>query len=346
MNKKKINELKEKFGLKGDNIVNNLTKPPSKDKGFNIPTTHVLEKNNTHQIDLLHLPNDNGYKYCVVVVDLNTKLIGAEAIKNKTSETVYKAVQSIYKKSKYLELPMYIEIDQGSEFKDTFKTEFLKLGVVLKYKRTGRHRSQAMVEAVNGVLGKALNKLMLSTELETGEESTEWKDDLQELVDLINSVRIENSIKRNKRLEIKTPICSGDSCNLLTIGQKVRVILEEPKNINDKKLHGNFRSGDLRWEKTPRTVTQILLKPAQPPLYLVSGINNAAYTKNQLQVYNDDEKSPPQNAIKKYVVEKLLDVRKFKNSIQYLVKWKGYDDTTWENKENLPDQFIKAFKKT
>ncbi|XP_046447724.1 chromobox protein homolog 1-like [Daphnia pulex] len=42
-------------------------------------------------------------------------------------------------------------------------------------------------------------------------------------------------------------------------------------------------------------------------------------------------------AAEKYVVEKVVDERKMKGTTQYLLKWKGYDDSdnTWEEEENM-----------
>ncbi|XP_046637343.1 chromobox protein homolog 1-like [Daphnia pulicaria] len=42
-------------------------------------------------------------------------------------------------------------------------------------------------------------------------------------------------------------------------------------------------------------------------------------------------------AAEKYVVEKVVDKRKTKGTTQYLLKWKGYDDSdnTWEEEENM-----------
>jgi len=347
-----MDKLREKFGFKvkdkPNNIVNNVVRVPIKDHGVNIPMTNVFKKNNTHQIDLLYMPHDRGYKYIVVIVDLATRLVGAMAVKSKTSKAVLEAVKSIYSKSKYLEQPIFIEVDAGAEFKDEFKKYFVDKGVVIKYKRTGRHRSQAVVEATNGVIGNALNNMMLATELETNEVSTEWVDDLNDLIRLINSDRVKKTLLRNKRAEMDEPVCNGDSCKLLNVGDKVRVILDEPRNIENKKLHGRFRMGDIRWEIEPRTITQVVLNPSQPPMYLVSGIKNASYTKNQLQLVKDGEAKPPQSAIKKYVVEKLLEKRNNKGRVQYLVKWQGYknSDSTWEYKNNIPPQFIKEFETT
>ena len=342
-----MDNLKIKYGFKNkgeaSNIVQNLTQVPKKDNKNNTPHTENYKQNNTHQIDLLMLPNDDGYKYAVVVVDLMSGMIGAEAIKNKQSSTVLKALQDIYKKSKYLDYPVFLECDSGSEFKGEFKEHLQKKGVMIKYKRTGRHRSQSTVETVNYVIGKAMNKLMLATEIETNEVSREWRDNLNELVGLINSMRVEKSLLRTKTPSLCLR-CSGDSCKLLDIGTMVRVILEEPRDVTNKKLHGTFRAGDVRWEKEPRKIIQYSLRPSQPPMYIIEGIKNVAYTRNQLQVVDDDEKPAPKEAIKKYVVEKLLKKRTRKGVVEYLVKWKNHEDQTWEKADGLPIQFVNKFK--
>ncbi|KAK4025420.1 chromobox protein homolog 1 [Daphnia magna] len=43
------------------------------------------------------------------------------------------------------------------------------------------------------------------------------------------------------------------------------------------------------------------------------------------------------NVEEKYVVEKVVDKRKRKGAVQYLLKWKGYDESenTWEQAENM-----------
>jgi len=56
-----------------------LYKRPQRDKGANAPSyNNTYSKDVDHQADLLFLPNDNGYRYALVVTDLATRLSDAE----------------------------------------------------------------------------------------------------------------------------------------------------------------------------------------------------------------------------------------------------------------------------
>ena len=144
--------------------------------------------------------------------------------------------------------------------------------------------------------------------------------------------------------------CKGRSYKLLKYGTQVRVVLDYPKDIKGKRLYGKFRKSDMRWERTPRKITKIVLKAGQPPLYKVSGIGNALYTREQLHVYDKDEIKPKSKKKKqnkqdllpdKYIVEKIVKRTKKKENgktkVYYTVKWKGYPSSknTEEPRANL-----------
>ena len=68
------------------------------------------------------------------------------------------------------------------------------------------------------------------------------------------------------------------------------------------------------------------------------------------------QKQPPPVEVEgqeEYKVEQILDSRFYRNGLQYLVKWKGYDDTenSWEPEANLDnaqeaiDDYYKAHPK-
>ena len=360
MNKERIIFLKAKYGFKtkqdDKTITEYLLEVPKKEKKLETPTTDVFERNNTHQIDLLYLPDDKGYKYALVCVDLAyPRYIGVEKLKNKKPEAVKTALLEIYKKyKKYLKLPDILECDMGSEFKGDFMEYFNKKGLYIRYKKTGRHRQQACVEAVNGVLVHYLFYNMLSNEihLESKEIVGDWIDNIDELVELLNYLKSDmpkEQIKNDKRSKLsdggKWIVTTKNNNILLPVDTKVRVILDEPRNIQGDKQHGKFRKGDIRWDPKVREIEEWSLRPNQPPLYLIDGINNVAYTKDQLQVVNDNEKPPREEAITHHIVEKLLDKRKYKGKIQYLVKFKNIKVPSWEYVAGLPKDKVQAFKK-
>ena len=144
--KREVSKYKKLFaelGLiedeKEDQLIINLLKVPKRDNKQDTPHTYNPEKNSTHQLDLLFLPTDNGYKYALVVVDLATGATDAEPLKTKAGKEVLKALESIYKR-KYLKLPQLEEVDAGTEFMGDFKRHFSKKKVEIRKKESGRHR--------------------------------------------------------------------------------------------------------------------------------------------------------------------------------------------------------------
>ena len=58
-----------------------------------------------------------------------------------------------------------------------------------------------------------------------------------------------------------------------------------------------------------------------------------------------DDFEVAQNKEAEYVVEKLVDRKRVKNGVSYLVKWENYgmDDCTWEDGTALPADMIKKY---
>jgi hypothetical protein len=343
-------------GKKKNNIIDNLYKVPIKDRGVNAPTFRPTKDGLTVQSDLLFLPNDNGFKYALVCVDNGSRAVDAEPIKNKDSNTVLKAFKEIFKR-KYVKQPTYrLEVDNGTDFKGSVKNYFENAGVYVRVAKTGRSRQQAIVERTNQILGTLLLKRQTAQELITGKDSVEWVEDLRKIIPLLNKHIKKRRIRITQYQLTNEPLGSGDSLNMLSIGDTVRVALDHPINpASGARIHGKFRSSDIRWNPTKRVIKQIILKPNQVVLYLLDGnigkwkIEPVAYTKNQLQVVKVGEKMPDGEKVirgehSQYKVEKIIGKKYIKNKIYYLVKWVGYskDASTWEPRstlnEEIPDE--------
>jgi Integrase core domain len=265
-----------------------LLKAPKKDKGLNAPKFYGTKPNAVHQADLLFLPTDKGFKYLLVVVDVATKKIDALPLRTKSASTVKTAFVKIYN-GKVLKMPQRIEIDPGTEFKSQVADYFEDNDVFMRVGKPGRHRQQAIVERVNQSLGTAIFLIQLEKELKTGKNSRLWLHLYKPIIEQLNS-----KVKPIKpRLE--SPTCEGDSCNLLSQGDKVLVALDEPKDVEGKKLIGKFRSTDMKYDLKIRIIKEIIIKPNFPPMYLLDGksgdnkVDPTAYTKNQLMMLTTDD---------------------------------------------------------
>jgi len=310
-----------------NDMLKNLYLIPSRDKGPNAPHYPQFKPGFYHQADILYLPEDNGYKYALVVVDCGTKIVDARPLKTKEPKDVLKAFKSIYK-GKYLKPPSnVIGLDNGTEFKGVVREYFENtLKIHIKFAKPDRHKQQAIVENKNKQIGKLLFMRMTAEELQTGNVSKQWVDYLPSVIDIINE-KIKNKnkklVKKKENLKFQ---CSGDACDLIPQGTMVRVALDVPRNVYDmKKLHGRFRATDIRWDPKPRIVMGTLVQPGNPPLYLLDDGKGGtdyqvAYTKNQLQIIPKNEQKPKESDIlpikeddvEKWHVEKILGRKKLK----------------------------------
>ena len=349
-------EILKAFGViqsKTENSkVRNLMKPIKKDKGVNMPKFLSLTPNLVNQADILYMPKDEktGDKYALVVVDVHNRYMDIKPLKNRTATTVLKNIKEIYKTSKLLKQPKIIQVDSGSEFKGPFKEWAKKSKIYLKVGITGRHRQQAIVENKNMLIGKLLFMRMNAEELKTGVKSNDWVQYLPTLLRVYNKKMKEKLKSRPTTKTFKKvilPVCKGNSCELLDVGQKVRIPLDEPRDIiTKKKLHGKFRAGDIKWNPKVYKISDVFINPGQPPMYRVKGKKNVAYTRNQIQLYKENETET--KAQTKYVVDKIIRKFKKKGLVYYEIKWKGYKKTSEEPRKELMKTIpllIKKFEK-
>jgi hypothetical protein len=357
-----MNDFYKFFGLsnvpkdfKDKQEVNNIYKTPKKDKRLEVPRFYNFETNNTHQMDILYMPEDTGYKYVLVIVDVGSRYVDAEPLKKIDSKEVVKAMNKIYKR-KVLSKPERIIVDSGSEFKSDFERELEAQEIALKKALPGRKRQVGIVEKYNGILAKVLFMRMASEELVTGEPSTEWVDDLPMVIRAMNN-KYGRTPKTEKELLKELNPMKDLKEDIIPLNTVVRVKLDEPKGITGERLHGRFRATDHRWSLEKYKVVDYIFDPIQPVLYKLDkkvGKNEGvAYTRNQLQVVQDDEEDPPYKDVVKskkerelYIIRDIIGHRKYKGKDQYLIWWKGFkkDESTWEYSNNILKEKINKFK--
>jgi hypothetical protein len=324
MVKNKINKILEELkvikNVDDNNEIVNLLKTPKKEPPKQMPHHRASSKNYTHNIDLLFLPEDQGFNYLLVVVDIGTKLTDAEPLKSKSSAEVRDALKKIYKR-KILSLPKVIQHDAGGEFEKDFHKHFSKITSIFKTV-AGRHRQNAVVEAKNKQFGAILNTKMLAEEMANEDTNKEWVDIIPQLVQKINKYFEQKPYKT----DIDKPIITNSvSENMLPIGTVVRYKLDNPVDyVAGSKLHGTFRTSDLRWSKTKHTITNVILNPDTPPLYQLDDNGKVAYTIYQLQVVKPDEIKPTSE---KFYAQEVLSEKKIKGKIFYEILWEDKSKT-------------------
>lgn len=363
-------KMMEKLGI--TTLANTSHKVPIKEKGDEIPHTNVYHKGSVHQADIIYLPHDKvgelTYKYALVVVDLATGLTDAEPLRGvheewkdkdvdkeeeRSAAVALEALLIIYKR-RTLNPPNRMETDPGAEFKGVFTAYLKSENIEHRFGKKGRHRQQAVVENRNHSLGLALNLRMAAIEEVTGQTSRDWVSTLPTFVKLFNDdIREKNALNKKKPVDPadKGPRCSKKGgCELLEVGTKVRVILEEPvDNVTGKQLHGKFKAGDKRWDSSHRKIYQQIIRPDMPVLYIVTKPDSekpekAAHTIQQLQVIGGAEKEIDARKLKIPVsnldrqVHSINGKKTVRGVVKYHVRWVGYaqkKDWSWEPRESL-----------
>lgn len=325
-----------------DEQLENLYIKPTKDKGVNAPKYPDFADNYYHQADLLFMPEDDDYNYALVVIDVGSRMMDARPIKNKQADEVLRAFKDIYK-GKILKPPTHvISVDSGHEFLGGVKSYFENdLKVTIKKGKPDRHTQQSIVERKNRDIALILFKRMVGEELQTGAVSKAW---VKQLPNAIKKINQKTASKKRKRTYDKPTdpnakiLCSGDACDIIEQGTKVRAMLDAPVNAYDgKKLHGKFRETDIRFAIKPRTVMKSLVVPGKTPMYLLDDSSgntdhSVAYTKNQLQIIPANEKKPDSRyivgtkskGVTRWTVDKLISRQTKNNRVYFSVKYVGF----------------------
>ena len=336
--------------LKNEELFNLYRRPP-KEKKSERPKVIAWKENSIQQSDLGEMPIDpKGYHYFLILVELSRCRVDGEPIKNKDAQSVLDAFKIIFKRGRINPPTDRLEVDSGKEFNNELvRNLFINtIGVLMRFGEPGRHRQQSFAERAIQEIEGPLFARMTAQEKLTGVTSVEWSEDFHDIVDKVD-IRWQREPPRMP----EGPPKVNKNTELLPEGTRVRVRLYDPISILGKKLHGKFRTGDIRWDPKIRIIKKLMLSPEQPPTYLLDGpqgrlkVSRCAYTRKELQVVPEHENSPPISVIRgkpsHYLAEKILGLRIRKGQLQYLVKWKHYPESeaTWEPADRIQEDVPK-----
>lgn len=261
-------------------LAKELTKTPKKDKGVDEPHIQGGKDNFIHQADILYLPSDRGFKYLLVVVDIASRLTDAIPLKNKTATSTLNAFKKIYSNDRVLSMPKRLDCDSGTEFKGKTKEWLNENSVYIRYGKKGRSQQQALAERRNQEIAEEILIHQLEKEIETNKINKSWISILPDILQRLNRIHKVNSTIDTKAYD---PLFKKKINDGFVKGDKVRIVLDEPHDYFGKKLHGNFRTGDIRFSTKIYVIDKVLIRPNYPVMYIVKGLEHVPYTYNQLQ---------------------------------------------------------------
>ena len=324
-------------------IDERFTRPVRKPKVFtkvkdNIPP---MEDYN-FMADLLMLPNDGGYKYLLVVVDLWTDEFDIEPLRTKTPKEVLKAMKKMFGRPHINKPYATMATDGGGEFKGVFSKYLYDESIYHKTARAGRHTQMGNVERLNRTLARLFNGYMNKKEMETGEVYRGWRDVLTEVRQMLNDYRRKPPLNP---FDYEYSLPNLTRKPKFKVGDIVYVQLDIPESATGKKQNTHtFREGDFRYDTTPRKVNAVYVYGGHIPYrYGVSGIRNVAYTGRQLVEADEDEEE--------FEVKSIIKHREVEDGdIEFLVWWKGYPkaEATWEARSEVvktAPKIVEAYEK-
>ena len=288
--------------------------------------------------DLLELPKTKaGYRYLLVVVDLWSREIEFEPLKQKEATQVRDALKKIFKRGIVgpLKGPAQFQTDGGGEFRGSFHKFIFDRNIYHKTAQPHRHSQQSTVERANRTLGRLFNGYMTKKEEETGKTYREWTDIVPFLRKQLNNPKIRELRKDENPYELKkNPQMGPSRPPKYKVGDLVHRRLDHPEDVYGKKQpSATFRVGDFRYERANRPIVEVIpgsADPKQPAWrYMLTGLESVSYPAWQLMPSELDEEYA---RVKQLIGRKEQDGKTF-----YRVWWDGEPkgDATWEPMGNL-----------
>lgn len=304
-----------------EEVVNELHKPARKNyKRRRVITKGIYDLWAIDLVELIpHSKINKGYKYILVCINVFSKYVWCEPLKNKTGREVAVAMEKILMQNKIK--PKNIQSDGGGEF---FNSDFKKVMEKwnINHYRTFSNVKAAVVERVNRTLK---NKMWKRFSLQG---NYKWLDLLPAIVKEYNA-----SFHRTIKMAPKD-VKKKDEKNLLnTVYSHIKTV--DPKKIKFKlddyvrvsKYREAFQKGYIpQWSNEIFRISKI--NRTNPTTYILNDLNDQTISGGFYQEEIQKVKYPDV-----YLIEKVL---RRKNNKLY-VKFLGLSNkhNTWLTKSQL-----------
>jgi uncharacterized protein YoxC len=304
---------------------------PSKGKPKSIKSS-MTTPNTILAIDLVNMEKFEvkGFKYLLNGIDMGSRFVYSQAMKNKTDTEVLKAFKKIYTQSNI----RAIRSDNGSEFINNKFVDFLEKNDIKQIlSEAGKPQSNGMIERANSTIKELIQK---SVELN---QNFDWVKNLQKLIDNINNS--QHRITGFTPNQIQEAFKNEDTellnkANEKELKKKKGNLSKQEFKIRDLvRLHQPSDKTRQVWSNKIYTVEKVF-KPQKIYSvyeYKLREFKDRFKEEELLRVYEN-----PQNKIlntQKFSISKLIKPIMKDDIAYYEVKWKGYNETTQEPREVL-----------
>ena len=270
------------------------------------------------QADLVDVQNlsryNKGYKYLLTCIDIFSKYAWVVPLKTKQGQELVKAFQMILSSGRK---PNKLQTDQGTEFLNRVLQKFLRDNNI-DFFTVNSGLKASVVERFNRTFKNKMYKYF------TAKNTLTYINVLPQLVSSYNntyhrSIKVKPSQVTKKNEAKVWDTLYGDDVQKpvrYKVGDRVRI--SKVKRMFEKYYLPNF---------TEEIFTAYKRMTRQVPVYKLKDdageILDGTFYEPELQkiIKNDDV----------YRVEKILRKRKRKGGVEYLVRWKGYEDPKFDS---------------
>ena len=120
------------------------------------------------------------------------------------------------------------------------------------------------------------------------------------------------------------------------VGDFVKYLLEQPKNIFNEKMSGNFRQGDLFYSNDTKKIVNVIFMSTKPYYrYMLEGISTNSFTNKQLLPVKNVKDTT-------YNVNSIVNKKIIKKGTFYLVQYFD-NDRLWIAKDELLKDGLKNY---
>lgn len=296
----------------------------------NFPTRPYVTRGLDHQwqADLVEMKpfakENQGYHYLLTVIDMLSRYAMARPLKRKTPEEIIAAFKSIFAKEK--RKPHFLQTDEGMEFEARNVRAFFAQRGVEQFSVKSQFKA-AMVERFNRTLKTKMWRVF------THRGNYRWLELLQPLIDAYN--RTKHRILGRAPIEVTNVNETEVWLHLYGKLKKPRPNQKTSFKVGDRvrisKVKGLFEKGYRpNWSEEILTVHSINRKYF-PITYQLRDYKNeiirGSFYSYELQAVDDSDQV--------YTIERILRTRGYGPNKEYLVKWLGYDETSWVKQRDL-----------